>query len=159
MINFLSDSIPFTPLHSPNIDSACACGCHMKSDQGEIVASGRCSGTSKWLITAQEYHFIKLKFSYFSLYQDKQWVKVRNGGAADSDLIAFSDGRNNIRHVTSTTNQMLVEFYTEPDGGDGNSNLAIYPTDPQKPIHVHGFIASFTSNRKSTSIFPLFPGV
>lgn len=144
---FCPDSIPLTPLHSPHVDGTCACGCHMIEERGEIIASGRCTHTSKWLISVPKDHFIKLKFSYLNLYEDKQWVKVRNGGQPDSDLVAFSDGRSNIDGVTSTTNQMLVEFFTEPDETDGSNNIAIYPTVPTKAIHVHGFIASFESNR------------
>ncbi|XP_053398685.1 uncharacterized protein LOC123556486 [Mercenaria mercenaria] len=152
---FCPDSIPMTPLHTPKVDSACACGCHMTREQGEIIASGRCTGTSKWLISLQKNYVINLSFSYLSFYQDKQWVKVRNGGTPDSDLIAFTDGRTNIYHVTSTTNQMLIEFYTEPDSSGGNTNLAIYPLKPEKQIHVHGFIAKFTSNITDINAMPV----
>ncbi|KAL4229842.1 Thrombospondin type-1 domain-containing protein 1 [Mactra antiquata] len=148
---FCPDDIPMTPLHSPKIDEECACGCHLATEHGEIVASGRCSRTSKWLITVPKHHVIKLTFNYLSLYENKQWVKVRNGDSPSSDLIFFSDGRSNIKHVTSTGNQMLVEFFSEPDDSDDSSNLVLFPLVPTKPIHVHGFIASFSSNRTATT--------
>ena len=80
----------------------------------------------------------------------------------DSDLIAYSDGRSKLTHVTSTTNQMLIEFYTESgETGTAVSHIELlavkkgsrsfqghYLQVPTKPIHVHGFIASFSSNGK-----------
>ena len=80
----------------------------------------------------------------------------------DSDLIAYSDGRGKLTHVTSTTNKMLIEFYTESAAtGTAVSHIELssekkgsrsfqgnYLQVPTKPIHVHGFIASFSSNGK-----------
>ena len=138
------DSIPYTPLHSPSVPESCTCGCTMEEDSGEIIASGRCSQTSTWLISLPARHTIKLRFNFINLYENKQWVRVRNGGTSGSDLIAFSDGRRQIDHVTSTSNQMLVEFFTESD----DKTNTTYSRVPTKPIHVYGFIATYTSNCK-----------
>ena len=161
-----SESIPFTPLHDPKVDKNCACGCDVRQPKGEIIASGRCEGhISRWLLVTEKNHRIKLKFKYFSLYENKQWVKIRNGGAMDSDLIAYSDGRSKLTHVTSTSNQMLIEFYTESaEKGTAVSHIDYiseikgsrsfqgqYLQVPTKPVHVHGFIASFSSNGKHSA--------
>ena len=147
-----------TPLHSPKLEEKCMCGCKLDKDQGQIIASGRCNQLSRWLIVAPKKHHIKLVFTYFSLYKDKQWVKVRNGGRLDSDLIAYSDGKTDLAHVTSSSNQVLIEFYsdsTDENGVVGNirnlssSKLSVYALKPTKPIHVHGFILSYSSNSKA----------
>ena len=84
----------------------------------------------------------------------------------DSDLIAYSDGRSKLTHVTSTSNQMLIEFYTESaEKGTAVSHIDFmseikgsrsfqgqYLQVPTKPVHVHGFIASFSSNGKHLRI-------
>lgn len=142
----VSDSIPYTPLHSPVVPEQCACGCNLNEESGEIIASGRCSLHSRWLITVALDHVIDLKFSYLNFFEDKQWVKVRDGHSSGSDLIAYSDGRQTIDHVTSSTNKMLVEFFTE----SADENNPTYSRVPTKIVHVHGFIATFTSNRKLT---------
>lgn len=121
----------------------------MEMDSGEIIASGRCSQTSKWIISASPGHVIKLRFNYVNLFENKQWVKVRDGGSSGSDLIAYIDGGQNLDSVVSTTNQMLVEFFTESN----DRNNQTYSLTPTKLIHVYGFIATFTSNRKSFVIF------
>ena len=58
--------------------------------------------------------------------------------------LSLSDGRRQIDHVTSTFNQMLVELFTESD----NKTNMTYSRVPTKPIHVYGFIATYTSNCK-----------
>ena len=143
-----------TPLHYPDVDPGCPCGCEVHEPEGEIIASGRCEQIARWLLVTEENFYIKLKFKYFNLYENKQWVKIRNGGNTDSDLIAFSDGRSRLTHVTSTSNRMLIEFYTEsPKKGailkNGSLPINIYPLKPTKAVHVHGFIASFSSNGKN----------
>ncbi|XP_052282978.1 uncharacterized protein LOC127879910 isoform X1 [Dreissena polymorpha] len=142
---FCPDSIPYTPLHSPNVDVKCACGCKINDTRGDIIASGRCARTSKWLISAEPGYTIALQFTYINLYQPKQWLKVRNGFSSDSDLLAFTDGRVVVQRVTSTGNQMLVEFFSEPTPLD-NGDVRVYSKQATDPIHVHGFIASFISN-------------
>ena len=156
-----SESIPFTPLHDPEVDQNCACGCDFHASEGKIIASGRCERPVRWLLITKENFYIKLKFKYFNLYENKQWVKIRNGGNTDSDLIAYSDGRDKLTHVTSTANQMLIEFYTEPAPltttvSYKQPHELNYTKVPTKPIHVHGFIASFTSNGKKATFYVLF---
>ena len=151
---FIAESIPMTPLHYPDVDITCACGCEFHKPRGEIVASGRCEQLSRWLLITEENYYIKIRFKYFNLYENKQWVKIRNGGDEDSDLIAFSNGQNKLTRVMSTSNRVLIEFYTEaPPGNRSDLTKAltpvhVYPLKPTRAIHVHGFIASFSSNGK-----------
>lgn len=142
---FCPESVPLTPLFSPVVMESCACGCHMTDSEGKITASGRCSLTSIWRISVRHLHVIRLNFKYMNLFKQRQSVKVRNGGSADSDLIAYSDGRSEIPQLTSTTNEMLVEFYTESDTDVRANSTYIYPVVPTKPIHVYGFIATYFS--------------
>ncbi|WAQ98704.1 UNC5C-like protein [Mya arenaria] len=144
--NFCPDSIPYTPLHAPRVSIECACGCRMLGGQGEVVASGRCTGNSVWILSAPEGHVITLWFTFIDLYEG-QWVKVRNGASSSADLLAFTDGRTKVERVSTSDHQMLVEFYSPP----GEDGVSVYSQKATKPIHVHGFIANFYLNLESTA--------
>ncbi|XP_064608634.1 uncharacterized protein LOC135472859 isoform X2 [Liolophura sinensis] len=131
-----------TPLYSVKLDERCACGCTMTNSTGKLVASGRCQGLAIWRIRVKRDQKIKLSFAYMDLYENMQWVQVRNGGSRHADLLAFSDGSVHLDDVTSSTNEMLVEFMTKSTSASTTS-LGIVLLEPTKSIHVHGFIAYY----------------
>lgn len=145
----LSELIPKTPLHTLSLNKSCICGCEIKSNQGEIIATGRCTGLSLWLISATSNHQITLSFTYFNLFKQKQWVKIRNGGTSSADLIAKSGGELDLKKVVSTTGTMLIEFMTLVESSanlsyvNSSSASSSVLTYPSELIHVHGFIASY----------------
>jgi len=107
------------------------------------VASGRCDGNSQWIVMAAPDYVVSLKFTYVNLYAG-QWLKVRNGLEPGADLLAFSDGGDVVKDVTSTSTEVLVEFYSPPVDSLRRRNG--YTQRATRPIHVHGFIASFQTN-------------
>lgn len=154
-----SDSIPRTPLHSAKLDQKCACGCELTEPEGEIIATGRCTGLSRWRMTASVNKIIRISFQYFELFSDRQWVKVRNGDNSKSDLLAVSYGQGELlTEVTSTSNKLLVEFMTKGDNSSRTSYspfstnkdvphppASITSWQPTRRIHVYGFIAMYTT--------------
>lgn len=159
------DSIPNTPLHSPTYNQECACGCEIKKQQGEIIGTGRCDGLSLWLLTVDEDQNIKISFQYFKLYEDKQWLKIRDGDSVDANLLAVSFGGIIVTEVTSSSNKMLIEFMSKSDinpntSGDhhsshktnSSSHNKSFQLVPTRKIHVHGFIANFSSIPRNYSI-------
>lgn len=123
----------------------------MTSESENIIATGRCQGLSKWLISLEPNMKIKLTFHYFSLYKNKQWVKIRNGKDSNGDLLAISSGVVSPSDVTSTSNYMLVEFMSM-SSASSTSTSSIYPSKPLEEIHVHGFIASYIAIGKNYEI-------
>lgn len=150
IVFMVSELIPKTPLHTLSLNKSCICGCEIKVHQGEIIATGRCPGLSLWLISATDHHQITLSFTYFNLFKQKQWVKIRNGGTSSADLIAKSGGEIDLQKVVSTTGTMLIEFMTLTESSanlsyvnssSASSSVLSYPSEL---IHVHGFIASYS---------------
>lgn len=157
--NSCPELIPKTPLHTLSLNKSCICGCEIKSNQGEIIATGRCTGLSLWLISATSNHQITLSFTYFNLFKQKQWVKIRNGGTSSADLIAKSGGELDLKKVVSTTGTMLIEFMTLVESSanlsyvNSSSASSSVLTYPSELIHVHGFIASYYIQVKNESRF------
>ncbi|XP_062620811.1 uncharacterized protein LOC134282421 isoform X1 [Saccostrea cucullata] len=155
--NTCPELIPKTPLHTLLLNKSCICGCEINSNQGEIIATGRCTGLSLWLISARSNHQITLSFTYFNLFKGKQWVKIRNGGTSTADLIAKSEGEMDLKKVISTTGTMLIEFMTQtepsanPSYINSSSDSPSILSYPSELIHVYGFIASFYIQVKNES--------
>ncbi|XP_060064411.1 uncharacterized protein LOC132544782 [Ylistrum balloti] len=154
------DAIPHTPLHSPTYNQECACGCEIKKQRGEIIGTGRCDGLSLWLLTVEDDQNIKLSFQYFKLYEDRQWIKIRDGDSVDANLLAVSFGGIIVTEVTSSSNKMLIEFMSKTDinpnasdvyhsssktNSSSASSTRLFQRVPTRKIHVHGFIANFSS--------------
>ncbi|CAG5129731.1 unnamed protein product, partial [Candidula unifasciata] len=134
------EAIPRTPLHSPSIDPACACGCTRTEDKGQIIATGRCSGLSTWLINSTEGHVIALHFDYFSLNYTRQWVRVRDGTSPADTLLFSSSTKGYPVEVVTSGPAMRVELmttYVNPPP------VSFFAKNATLPIHAHGFIASY----------------
>ena len=159
---FFLDLLPKTPLHSPNINTSCICGCQLEHAQGEIIATGRCAGLSLWLVKVPDNHQIRLTFRYFDLYKNQQCVKIRSGETSSADLVAVSHGDITLTEVVSSGNSMLIEFMTITKPAVTSSPDLTHvtsvspPTFPFMEIHVHGFIASYSSYGKYLTKFKLF---
>ncbi|XP_021341555.1 uncharacterized protein LOC110442324 isoform X2 [Mizuhopecten yessoensis] len=166
------DAIPHTPLHTPTYYQECACGCEIKKPQGDVIGTGRCDGLSLWLLTVAEDQNIKLNFQFLKLYEDKQWIKIRDGDSVDSNLLAVSFGGVIVTQVKSSSNKMLIEFMSKTDinlnttSGDYHSSIRtnsssstrLYQLKPTRKIHVHGFIANFSSiPRNYTTVLTAVP--
>ncbi|XP_059169957.1 uncharacterized protein LOC131951632 [Physella acuta] len=134
------EAIPRTPLHSPNLDPNCACGCKKREVQGQIIGTGRCHGSSIWTLEAATGQVIVLEFDYFSLNLTLQWVKVRDG-ATDSDTLLFSSASSAYPvEITSSGPSMRVELMTNYTS---MSTVATFSKNATLPIHAHGFIAHY----------------
>lgn len=126
----------------------------MTNSTGKLVASGRCQGLAVWRIRVKRDQKIKLSFVYMDFYENMQWVQVRNGGSRHADLLAFSDGSIHLDDVTSSTNEMMVEFMTKSTS-TSTTSLGIVLLEPTKSIHVHGFIAYYNVLSKDETLFSL----
>ncbi|XP_041357904.1 uncharacterized protein LOC121374862 isoform X2 [Gigantopelta aegis] len=143
------ESFPASPLKTVNITLMCACGCQMTSEKGEIIATGRCTH-GIWNVEVARKHQIRLSFTYFNLFENKQLVHVRDGESPNDDLLFSSDGNEPSSDVISSSNSMFIELISlvasmSFTNDSSPSSLAIFPYNATLPIHVHGFIASYSS--------------
>ena len=124
------------------------CGCVLRNNTGVITATDECPGLSVWLVNVADQHQITLLFQYAKLRPSGQWIKVRDGHADNSKLIAFSAVRGIPESVTSSSNLMRIEFMTS----SSDSSLYTLPhQDTQeisKTLYLYGFIANYTISGK-----------
>ncbi|KAK7097246.1 hypothetical protein V1264_004254 [Littorina saxatilis] len=138
------DSLPRTPLRSPDFDPSCHCGCTRTTDSGEIIASGRCKGLATWIIKTEPGEQVTLTFRYYDILYERQWVKVRDGESQSDELLFFSHDQSSPHDVTSSSNVMRVELMTEVIMSSPAA-MTVFPRNASLPIHVHGFIASYSA--------------
>ncbi|KAL8617068.1 hypothetical protein ACOMHN_014239 [Nucella lapillus] len=139
------DELPRTPLQSPKLDPRCSCGCTRAKDFGQIVASGRCKGLAVWVIKVSQGQHVTLNFRYYDIAYERQWVKVRNGASETDDLLFYSRAQVlRPADVTSTSNVIRVELMTEVVV-TSPAESAMFPRQATLPIHIRGFIASYTA--------------
>ena len=120
----------------------------MTSANGKIIATGRCTH-GIWNVEVAKEHKIRLSFTYFNLFENKQLVHVRDGESPSDDLLFSSDGNKPSSDVISSSNYMYIELISLVAPASTNSSslspLAIFQFNATLPIHVHGFIASYSS--------------
>ncbi|GFR96214.1 thrombospondin-1 [Elysia marginata] len=143
-----SDMLPRTPLHSPVLEPSCPCGCNKAGqNEGQIIATGRCQGLSKWTLQVDDGQEIVLHFDYFNLNYSQQWVKIRDGTLPNDKLLFSSfDSGYPVKVVTSGP-VATVEFMTSPiTSSSGPATYRDFPEKASLPIHINGFIVSYHSS-------------
>ena len=120
--------------------------------EGEIIGTGRCKGLSQWIISVEVGHIIILKFQYFNILLDDQWIRVRDGDKNDDDLLAQSYGFIKISQVRSSKNKLLIQFMTRFDASVpllyhrmimSIDNHMSYKNNMLQRISSYGFIATY----------------
>ncbi|CAI9731784.1 Hypothetical predicted protein [Octopus vulgaris] len=138
---------PKTPLKPVKTNGSCVCGCVLSNQTGFITATEECSGLSVWFIKVARHHRITLLFQYANLRSSTQWIKVRDGLATNAKLIAFSEVEGIPDSVTSSSNDMRVEFKTS-SSRDSSSSREIQQqlTDDGRigQSYLYGFVANYT---------------
>ncbi|XP_076467987.1 uncharacterized protein LOC143298869 [Babylonia areolata] len=149
-----ADLLPRSPLRSPQFDPNCLCGCTHTSQTGEIIASGRCVGLATWIIETIPAQRVVLTFRYYSISYAKQWVKVRDGGAESDELLFYSHHQSQPPgDVTSSSSVMRVELMTKADL-TSPVDVKLFARNATMPIHIQGFIASYTVTVADSAHFP-----
>ncbi|KAL8591061.1 hypothetical protein ACOMHN_037294 [Nucella lapillus] len=149
------DLLPRSPLRSPVFDPNCQCGCTLTTtSSGEIVGTGRCVGRATWIIKTTPNLRVVLSFRYYSISYEKQWVKIRDGGKEGDELLYYSHHQPQAPgDVTSSSNVMRVELMTSVDM-TSPVNVKVFPRNATVPVHVRGFIASYSVTVPDTAELP-----
>lgn len=92
-----------------------------------------------------------LTFRYFDISYERQWVKVRDGERESDELLFYSHVhmQQQPQNVTSSSNVLRVELMTQMVVTSPAAELTTFPQNASLPIHVHGFIASFSAAGRS----------
>ena len=85
-----------------------------------------------------------LTFRYYDISYERQWVKVRDGETPSDELLFYSRSQLQPGDVTSSSNVMRVELMTSVIM-TSPAEMTVFPLKASLPIHVRGFIASFTA--------------
>ncbi|XP_046669657.1 uncharacterized protein LOC124360258 [Homalodisca vitripennis] len=101
------------------VGPGCRCGCvvHLGlAKPRRLVASSSqsCPGRTFWLIQADRNQVIRLSLEQFRLPCSAQWLKIRDGDALSSTLLAHLTGV--LTHhpvVNSSSNLLLLEFFSD----------------------------------------------
>ncbi|XP_063416529.1 uncharacterized protein LOC134698152 isoform X2 [Mytilus trossulus] len=161
------DTVPDTPLKHLHLEGSCACGgCTLNASKGEIIGTGRCKGISQWTIAVGKGHIIILKFQYFNILIDEQWLRVRDGAKSNDNLLAQSYGLIKISKVVSSSNKLLIQFNTRFNVSVPllyhRRLLAVDPHSKGLLSHKlssYGFIATYKSevDNSSSVVFDTIP--
>lgn len=88
-----------------------SCNYALSTISGTIVASPQsCPRGAAWVIRVANNKRIRLEFLTFNLYLPQEYVRIRDGVNARAKILAFNTGQLIPSTVTSTGNQIYVEY-------------------------------------------------
>ncbi|XP_056635402.1 uncharacterized protein LOC130444338 isoform X1 [Diorhabda sublineata] len=141
---YIKDIVSDTPEVQTEVGSYCRCGCVVHLGQAKptrllATSSQSCPGRNFWLIQADANSLIRFRVIQFHLSCRSQWLKIRDGNALSSNLLAHLSAASNTASLTvnSTGENLLLEFFSADDIDDGE-------------ICGGGFIARATQIKIST---------
>lgn len=118
-----------------------SCNYVLSTSNGNLLASPQsCPSGATWVIRVANNKRIRLEFITFNLYLPQEYVRIRDGVNARAKVLAFHTGQLIPDTVTSTGNQIYVEYEVFAKGK---------PPD-------RGFSASYTSLGKSSWLLLIF---
>ncbi|XP_066150361.1 uncharacterized protein gogo isoform X2 [Euwallacea fornicatus] len=114
----------FIPAEIPEIQAEvgqyCRCGCVVHLGQAKprrllATSSQSCPGRTFWLIQADDDCIIQFRVDQFNFPCGNQWLKIRDGSALSSLLLADLTGQPGSvpSELNSTGPNLLLEFYTD----------------------------------------------
>ncbi|KAJ9591191.1 hypothetical protein L9F63_002262, partial [Diploptera punctata] len=110
------------PVDNPDVIAevgpGCRCGCvvHLgvaKPRRLLATSTVSCPGRTFWLIQADEGYVIRLNVQHVRLPCGRQWLMIRDGDSLGANLVAQFSGRLNPHPIISSSNFMLLEFFSD----------------------------------------------
>ncbi|XP_018332214.1 uncharacterized protein LOC108741789 isoform X2 [Agrilus planipennis] len=145
----IKSEIPNIPQIREEVGTHCRCGCFVhlgkaKSQRFLEASSQSCPGKNFWQIQADENCIIELRIKHVRLLCDSQYLKIRDGTALSSNLIAyFTDTTSSSPPVVNSSgSNLLLEFYT-------SARVAREPTCNGRFLVQAVQLASLSDNKRT----------
>ncbi|XP_018569476.1 uncharacterized protein LOC108909578 isoform X2 [Anoplophora glabripennis] len=117
---FVGESAAEAPEVIAEVGPYCRCGCVVHLGQAKpkrllATSAQSCPGRTFWLIQADEDFVIQFKVDQFHLPCGNQWLKIRDGNALSSNLLADLSGGHDVSRsvVNSTGPNLLLEYFSD----------------------------------------------
>nr|XP_023026776.1 uncharacterized protein LOC111514755 [Leptinotarsa decemlineata] len=140
-VAFARDIAAEIPEVKAEVGPFCRCGCVVHLGQAKprrllATSSQSCPGRTFWLIQADDDFIIEFRVEQFHLTCGSQWLKIRDGNALSSNLLADLSGDPDTTPsiVNSTGPNLLLEFFADEISTEGH-------------ICAGGFVAHATQMR------------